>query len=201
MRFAFITALLLSSACGLAAASDLNVAVSGQFSSSVSPSQLAAPSGKFAISFYVPSTPMASNTDTLGFDTTFTGFEYQLNGSKVSAVPDYVRFATAGNLGLFTLFFGPESGFDSNGIAVPEFSFSGGQAFSGSTISPTILAGDYPLSGWSYSDSLNFDSHGASNSAVTISAGVPEPQPAGMFLSGACIFAAIIFWRKSSQAV
>ena len=51
-------------------------------------------------------------------------------------------------------------------MPIPEFSFSGDQVFSGTTASPTILAGSYPIADALYSDVLNFDDEGALGSAT-----------------------------------
>ena len=183
---------LLLMACGFAAASSLNVSVTGQFSSSVTASQLASPNGTFSVSFDVAGNPTATNTDLLGFDSSFAGFSYQLNGANVAATPESIRFATASNLGLFTLFFGPESGFDSNGVAIPELSFAGAQIFSGSTTSPTIVPGSYAVASWNYSDAANFDQHSTSSSVVLVVTAVPEPSNLGMTLAVAGLFALIL---------
>jgi hypothetical protein len=89
--------------------------------------------------------------------------------------PASIRFFTASNLGMFTAFFGPQSGF-SGGVPIPEFSFQGAQLFSGSTASPTLLAGTYPVSEFIYSDAANYDDRLPANFSLSV-ANVPEPSP------------------------
>ncbi len=195
-----LAVLFLSTACGFAAASTLNVSLTGQFSSSVTTTPLSAPGGAWDISFNVPSNPSAANTDLLGFDTSFSGFSYQLNGSNIATAPQSIRFSTTSNLGLFTLFFGPESGQDSNGNPIPEFSFQGKQAFSGTTNSPTIVPGTYTVASWIYSDASNYDSHNASGSFVTIAAtAVPEPSGLAIFAIAGLGLLAISRPRRSAS--
>jgi hypothetical protein len=139
-----------------ASASTLTMSVSGQFGPGVSADQLAAPNALWALSFTVDSNPAAANSDALGFDAPFSAFTYMLSGSAVAVSPGEIRFFTSANGGLFTIFFGPETGF-LNGMPIPEFSFSGGQVFSGTTASPTVIPGSYPVSDVIYSDAINFD--------------------------------------------
>jgi hypothetical protein len=169
-------------------AETLTVSVSGQFGSEVTTDQLAAPDASWALSFEVDSSPAASNSDALGFDAPFSDFSYMLNGSAVAVSPGEIRFFTSADGGLFTVFFGPETGFN-NGMPIPEFSLSGGQAFSGTTAGPTITAGSYPVADVIYSDALNFDDEGASGT-VTIkgtSSTVPEPSSLWLFLAAAAL--------------
>ncbi len=181
-RILLVLAASVFTLSGLARASTLAVSVSGQFSSPQGnqASQLWAPNAKWSLSFATNSNPSVSNTDLLGFDAPFSQFSYQLNGSNVAAAPTSIRFATAGNLGLFTLFFGPESGY-SNGNPIPEFSFEGPQAFSGLTTLPTLLAGSFNVSRWTYSDAVNYDDNTSPASVVTLA---PVPEPATLWLLG-----------------
>jgi hypothetical protein len=164
------------------------VSASGEFTSAVSADQLAAPSETWALSFEVDSNPTAAHPDEFGFDAPFSDFSYTLNGSAVAVTPESIRFYTSSDGGLFTVFFGPESGFF-NGMPIPEFGFSGGQVFSGTTSSPTIIPGSYPISDVTYSDSLNYDDEGASGT-VTItgaSATVPEPSSFWLYLTAVAL--------------
>ena len=167
---------------GLAHASTLLVSVSGQFSSPSGNqvSQLWAPNATWSLSFDVESNPTASNTNTVGFDAPFSDFSYELNGSGVAASPASIRFATTGGLGLFTLFFGPESGY-SNGNPIPEFSFEGLQAFSNTVTSPVLSPGSFQVSDWTYSDAVNYDENTSPASIVTLTA---VPEPADFWLLG-----------------
>jgi hypothetical protein len=99
-----------------------------------------------------------------------------LNGGSVAATPQFIRFYTNAGGGLFTLFFGPETGF-SNGQPIPEFTFSGNQVFSGTTASPIILTGSYPVSDALYSDAPNYDDEGASGTVVVSAQQTTVPEP------------------------
>jgi hypothetical protein len=117
----------------LASASTLVITGSGQFSSTDVPAPpLAQPGAVFAFSFSIDSNPIVSNATSLGFDVEFQNFVYKLNNAIVNVTPDDIRFSTAANGGLFTLFFGPESGF-LNGVPIPEFEFRGPQLFRAAT--------------------------------------------------------------------
>ncbi len=179
-KLPLLTLWLGVSACGFA--STLVISVGEQFSSSVTPTPLASPSGSWTMSFDVNSTPAATNTDPFGFDAPFANFSYHLNGVPVAMSPESIRFATDANLGLFTVYFGPESGYDSNGNAIPEFSFLGSQVFSGSTTTPAIVPGNYAVDSWTYSDNLNYDNHPSALGTVSIIlATIPEPSTGGLF--------------------
>ncbi len=81
------------------------------------------------------------------------------------------------------------SGPFNNGMATPEFSFSGNQVFSGTPASPTIIPGSYPVGDAIYSDAINFDEEGASGT-VTITAPqttVPEPSSLALVLTALAI--------------
>jgi len=162
-------------------ATPLVVSLSGVFSSPAGnqTDQLWSPNKTWAISFNLDSNPVAGNTDLLGFDAPFSHFTYTLNGSGLAVSPSFIRFSTAGNLGLFTLFFGPESGY-LKGNPIPEFAFQGPQAFSGTTTSPVFSAGSYRVSDWTYSDALNYDENTSPASVVTL-APTPEPSTALLF--------------------
>ena len=170
-------------------AATLIVSVSGQFGSGMSADEFAAPDATWALSFDVDSNPADENTDAFSFDAPFSDFSYLLNGSAIAVSPESIRFFTSDDGGLFTVFFGPETGFF-NGMPIPEFSFSGNQVFSGTTNSPTILPGSYPIADATYSDAANFDDEGASGT-VTISSPapsvVPEPSTFALFLTALAI--------------
>lgn len=172
---------------GAVSATTLLFSVAGQFSSSVTASPLAAPNAPWRLSFTVDSNPSAGNIDQLGFDTPFSNFSYLLNNSSVAAAPSIIRFFTTGNLGMFTVFFGPESGY-SNNVPIPEFSFLGAQLFSGATASPILTAGVYPVSEFIYSDAVNYDDHLPANISLSVTA-VPEPSPLTILLFGLVLIA------------
>ena len=145
------------------------------------------------------SNPVASNVDQLGFDAPFTDFTYSLNNSVVAASPASIRFSTDSDLGLFTVFFGPESGF-SNGVPIPEFSFQGAQLFSGSTANPTLLPGTYPVSEFIYSDAVNYDDHVPANFNVTVAnVNVPEPSQMVALVLGLVLIGCSQIYRLRSH--
>ena len=173
-----LTASLLA-LTGTVHAAEYVVSASGQFSNPAGnqADQLWAPNGIWALSFDVSSSPAVSNTTTLSFDVPVTQFTYKLNGATVAAAPSNISFYTSGDGGLFTLFFGSESG-SVNGVPIPEFIFEGAQAFSDSTTSPAFSMGSFAVSGVLYSDAVNYDA-GITSSPVTL-APVPEPST-GLF--------------------
>jgi hypothetical protein len=176
---------------GTVTASPLTVSVSGQFGAGVTADQLAAPDGTWALSFDVDSNPAAANTDMFSFDAPFSDFSYLLNGSAIAVSPESSRFFTSDDGGLFTLFFGPETGFF-DGMPIPEFSFSGDQVFSGTPDVPTILPSSYPVTDVTYSDAINFDDEGASGT-VTISAAAPTTVPEPSSFALVSIIVAVTF--------
>ena len=180
---------MLCASAATASASTLTVSVAGQFRSGVTDDQLAAPDALWALSFDVNSNPSAANTDALSFDAPFSDFSYTLSGSAIGVSPESIRFFDSSDGGLFTVFFGPETGFF-NGMPIPEFSFSGGQAFSGTTASPTIVLGSYPVADALYSDALNYDDEGASGT-VTIPAAASSTVPESSTL-WSCFLALIV---------
>jgi hypothetical protein len=165
----------------------------GQFGPGVTADQLAAPNALWALSFEVDTTPAAANPDVFGFDTPFTDFSYMLNGLAVAVTPESIRFYTSADGGLFTIFFGPETGFF-NGMPIPEFSFSGDQVFSGTTTSPVILSGGYPVRDVTYSDAINFDDEGASGTVTITGTSSTTPEPSDFSLCLAAL-ALLLFAR------
>jgi len=179
LLFAFIVSGLAST--WVLNANTVLVSVSGQFASTgVTADQLAAPNATWSMSFDVNNPPQETNVSSTGFDTTFTGFSYTLNGTSVSASPQNIRFFTAGGSqdGLFTVYFGPESGFQ-NGNPIPEFEFLGPQLFTGSTSSAAFSTGSFTGTEWIYSDVSNYDDH--VTSTVVRLAAVPEPSTLPLF--------------------
>src|SRR5215813_15025015 len=169
---------LLIAACP-ACASTLVISASGQFSSGNTPAPpLELPNAAFAFSFSMDSNPAVSNVTNLGFDIAFQNFVYRLNNVIVNAVPAEIRFSTAANGGLFTLFFGPESGF-LNGVPIPELEFRGPQAFTGTTAAPVIPLEIMAPTSWTYSDATNFDSQSAGLPSISVT---PAPEPSSMVL-------------------
>ena len=186
--FPWLMCLVLCVSAAPARADVLTVSVAGQFGPGVAADQLAAPDELWALSFEVDSSPAAANTDVFGFDAPFSDFSFMLNGSTIAVSPESIRFFTSSDGGLFTIFFGPETGFF-DGMPIPEFSFSGDQVFSGPTTMPTIIPGSYPVGDVTYSDSLNFDDEGTSG-RVTVAVSqstVPEPSTLPLFLTVAVL--------------
>ncbi len=162
----------------------IQVSASGRFASSdIADTPLVAPNANWGVSFIVNSPPTVTNVISTGFDTSFQNFRYTLNGTPVSTVTPNLRLFSSGGGGLFTLFFGPESGFDGSGNPIPELQLSGSALFSGSTSSPTISTGSFAISSWTYSDARNFDSQSPTGAAVTAAA-VPEPATWSLLLLG-----------------
>ncbi len=195
-RFVLWSALLVVLG-GVANASTLLFSAAGQFSSTVTPTLLTGPSALWSLSFAIDSNPVAGNADQLGFDAPFTSFTYSLNHSAVAATPASIRFSTASDLGMFTVFFGPESGF-MNGVPVPEFSFQGVQLFSGSTSNPTLLTGTYPVNEFIYSDAINYDDHLPANFSLSVT-NVPEPSQWVALVLGLALIGCSQIYRLRSQ--
>jgi hypothetical protein len=188
-RYRFVLPLFLALVAPFAVTgSSIGVSASGQFGSTVTADTLAAPGGTWDVAFDVDTMPAVSNQDALGFDAVFSNFTYMVNGMPIAFTPDEIRFYTTAGGGLFTLFFGPETGFQ-NGRLIPEFTFSGSQVFSGTTTSPTILAGDYSVSDVIYSDNVNYDDEGAAEAVAigsgSTTVGSPEPSTFGLLLVAA----------------
>jgi hypothetical protein len=179
-----------------AGAAPITISVSGQFPSSITAvPPLAAPNATFSISFVVDSNPTPSNMTSTGFDAPFSGFSYRLNGAPVGSTAQFIRFFTASDNGLFSVFFGPESGF-MNGIPIPIFEFQGPQLFTGTTSAPVFGFGTVQTTGWTYSDAQNFASP-SGNLPVTAT-----PEPSSLFLSGAGLGAALFgVVRRRARAV
>lgn len=178
--FAMVAAFLPS-----VTAAPLAVSVSGQFGVAVTADSLAGPGDSWTISFDIDSSPVTANADALGFDAPFSDFSYLLNGSAVAVSPESIRLYTTTGGGLFTVFFGSETGFY-NGQPIPEFTFSGNQVFLGTTSNPAILAGSYPVSDALYSDAVNYDDEGAKGTITILSSPItttaPEPSPFVLWL-------------------
>lgn len=178
----------------------LSISIGGVFGAGVTADQLAAPDAAWALSFDLSGNPAAANTDRFGFDVPFDGFKYTLDGSPIAVSPQSIRFFASEGGGLFSVYFGPESGFN-NGMPIPEFSFAGDQVFSGTTQMPVMLAGSYPVSDVTYSDSENFDDEGASGvvKIARVSVPVPEPSPFGFVLIGVLLLSPSIRRRTRTQ--
>ena len=185
-RLALSVAALFSTV-GLTGAAPLTVAANGVFLSSDSPTASATPSATWRLMFSVDNQPKATNAGSSSFDVPFSNFSYLLNGNAVSISPESIRLYSAATSGLFTVFFGPESGTGPNGNFVPEFTFSGPQLFSGSAQNPSILPGSYAVSETLYVDSVNFDDQvhpGTSVSVTGSSSATPEPASLALVVSG-----------------
>lgn len=177
----------------LSLAGTLTVSSSGMFSSGAPVTTWSAPSTTWSFSFNISSTPGVSNPDANGFDTTFSAFSYSLGGGSVATTPTRIRFFSTAASGLLEVNFVdgsmPEANPDTG------FIFSGSQAFSGSTSSPTVLVNSYPSTGaFFYSAGSPVDSFPGAIVNITAAAGggsssVPEPATlalvtAGMLLAG-----------------
>ncbi len=187
---------------GVASASTLAVSTSGSFGTADTVTSLTAPGASWAFSFNVNSQPVTSNTLASSFDVAFSNFNYKLNGTSVSETPSSIRFYDGSSQGLFTVFFGPESGILNNGNYTPEFSLYGPQLYTGTIASPTLLAGSFPVSESIFSDMANYDDQVSPGSFALVSA-VTTPEPATLgLLSVALMFAgALRFWRSRSESM
>jgi hypothetical protein len=181
-NFHMVKALLLSAiavaTCGVASSSSLYVSTSGVFSSSDTADALVSPNKQFTLQFVVDSnpTPLNGTVTSLGFDVPIIGFSYSLNGILIAATPSEIRFSTLANGGLFDVIFG-------SGLNAAEFSFAGGQMFSGSTSTPVLSVNTYSISSWTYSDPLNYDIQTPASLSVAVTA-TPEPSCLLLFLCG-----------------
>ncbi len=183
---AFISFLLFAIASTFAFA-DPVVTATGQFDSFASATTLSAPDATWSLGFTVNSP--ASNATPQGFDVSFSNFSYDLNGSPVSDSPEHIRFFDASSGGMFTVFWGSETGYDSMGNPIPELSLAGDQLFSGPT---SLLAGSYSATSWSYSDAVSYDSPNTpANVTVT-----PEPASGGLAFLALLLGGALLISRR-----
>jgi hypothetical protein len=183
MRKPLLLLILSIAACGMGSAEPLLfVSESGQFSSTDVADSLVAPNRIFSLSFAVDSdpTPVALSVTTDSFDVPVEAFSYDLNDVPVSVVPSEITFFTLGDGGLFNVTIG-------SGFTAEDFSFEGDQAFSGTTAAPVFAAGQYNVTGVTYSDPTNFDSPAAIGD-VSIS---PAPEPSTLLLIS-CGLAAVM---------
>lgn len=192
------TAVLLSAFGGVSTAVPLSITTSGVFSTTDTANALATPGGAYTLSFTVDSTPQVLNTGADGFDVPFANFQYGVSGTSESVEPASIRFYNQANLGLFAVFFGPETGIDRNGTLIPEFDFYGDAIYTGSASNPTVLPGIYAVTEAVYSDDSNFDDQFNPGSVVSVStangtAATPEPRTWGLSLAG--LLAAAFFVR------
>jgi len=167
--------------CGMASADVLDVSVSGQFSNSDVADALVTPNGLFSLSFPVDSnpTPVTGTVTSLGFDVPVENFTYSVNNTPVAVTPSEIRFNTFANGGLFDVTIG-------SGLTAAEFDFQGDQAFSGTTAAPVFAAGNYAISGWTYSDPVNYDSPTPVSGTVAVT-----PEPSTTLLVSCCLAALI----------
>ena len=197
--FKLITSAISLAFAACVGASPLEFSTSGHFSSTVSASQLTAPGAAWSLSFALNSQPMTINAGTDGFDAPFSQFSYDLAGLPVAATPSSIRFYGSSNGGLFTVFFGPESGHDSSGMFIPEFVFSGPQLYSGTTQNPALSAGSYAVSEILYTDNTNYDDQLNPASAISVAnAGLATPEPASLALFSAMlmVFACALLMKR-----
>lgn len=181
--------LLFTAGLGMASASTFYITTSGQFSSADTAGPLVSPNGTYTLTFEAVSnpTPVSGTVTGLGFDIPLGVFSYTLNHTAVGVTPSEIRFNTLANGGLFDVTIG-------SGLSAEEFDFQGVQAFTGTTSSPTISAGSFSISSFTYSDPVNFDSQTLGGASVQISA-TPEPASATLILGG---LAALLVLRRSS---
>jgi hypothetical protein len=182
MRKPLLLLILSVATCGMGTAGPLLfVSTSGQFSGTDAADSLVAPNGIFSLSFAVDSnpTPLALSVTANSFDVPVEDFSYQLNNIPVSVVPSEITFFDLADGGLFGITIG-------TGFNAEEFNFQGDQLFSGTTAAPVFAAGQFNVTGVTYSDPTNFDTPAAIGD-VAIS---PAPEPATLLLF-ACGLAAV----------
>jgi hypothetical protein len=184
----FLTAITFAIAASeLTYGASLSFSTSGSFAAGDFQDALVTPGATWQLSFKVDSPPSATNAGLDGLDIGFGDFSYLVNNSPVAATPQSIRFYQAANNGLFTVFFGSESGADARGNFIPEFSFSGPVLFSGSSSDPSIASGGYPIAEMLYTDASNYDDQvNAGVVTVATSIATPEPVSAGLLLLGGC---------------
>ena len=184
-----------SSFSGVISAAPFTVSTSGTFSTAATATALVTPGADWNFRFNLDSQPVASNTRIGSFDVAFSDFSYIVNSSTVAAAPSSIRFSDTAGLGLFTLYFGPESGVQDNGNYTPEFAFYGPQLYSGTVDNPTVLTGSFPVSESLFADGANYDDQFAPGTSVLVRAGstsaVPEPSTMGFLSLALALFTAL----------
>lgn len=168
---------LLTLIASIASANPILFSVSGQFSDAdenpdLVANTLVAPDAVFSLSFLIQGNPVSSDVTAGGFNVPFSDFRYQLNNVPVNVTPDFIRFWTTPAGGLFSVFFGPTTGFI-NGIPIPVFEFTGPQLFSGTNAAPVFAEGAFQTGGIAYSDEQNLDF--PTGLTVQLTA-IPEPS-------------------------
>lgn len=199
LRSLFLIALVAS----FASASPILVSVSGQFSDldenpDIVANDLIAPDGIFSLRFIVDSNPTPSDSLVGGFDLLFSSFQYELNSTPVNVTPDFIRFFTTPAGGLFSVFFGPKTGF-LNGVPIPVFEFTGTQLFTGTPAAPVFADGAFPASGLIYTDKDNFDSP-AGPFQVQLTA-LPEPSTFGLVGIASLLIGVSGWLKRTSKTV
>ncbi|MDQ2945935.1 MAG: hypothetical protein M3Y27_08335 [Acidobacteriota bacterium] len=168
----------------------------GVFGSADTATDLASPGSTYSLGFTVDNNPQVSNAGSDGFDVAFSDFQYTFGGRAGNAIPESIRFFNESNNGLFTVYFGPESGVDANGNFIPEFAFFGTSLYSGPEANPLILPGTYAVREAVYSDNINYDDQFNPANVITVgSVATPEPSTASLtlltlLLAGSIPFAA-----------
>ena len=174
MRKPLLLLIVAIAACGMGSAAPLLfVSASGQFSSTDTAGPLVAPDGVFSLRFAVDSepTPLVGSVTATSFDVPVEDFSYELNNVPLTVVPSEITFFTLADGGMFGVTIG-------SGFTADEFSFEGDQLFGGTTAVPLFAAGEYNITGVTYSDPANFDSLAAiGNVSVT-----PAPEPSTLLL-------------------
>jgi hypothetical protein len=172
------------------------------FSSGAPTTTFSAPSTAWFFSFNVSSGPLVGgNPDSNGFDVAFTNFTYQLGAANVVTTPARIRFFCQSITCPFGLF-----NVDILATAMPDdnpitgFEFSGAQAFSGSTSSPTILTGAYsttaPTNFFSGDSTTVKDFFSGAAINITAPTGTPEPATFAM-VAAAC---GLLAWMRRRQS-
>ncbi len=172
---------------------------SSVFQSGAPVTQFTEPEATWAFSFTIDSNLSPSQVTDVGFDVTFSNFNYTLNGVAVNITPE-IRFFLADFGGMLDINFvqGPAEDMD----PVTGLAFCGPSIFTGSTSAPTLQAGTYLSDGgvfWSGSSPVQ----SLSGTVVTgeDTSGVPEPNTIFEILgAGVCFMASGIMRRLRRRA-
>jgi hypothetical protein len=156
-----------------ALANYVHVTAGGYFDATVPLTFFSAPNAPWGLQFDIGIYGFtAISPDANGFSVPWDNFRYTVSGVQVPASgPDTIRFYTFDYDGLFDV--QGQSNPMSDWFTIALF---GDQAFSGSTDSPTILPGHYPVTGGGFMLNGNPSFQDPAGSWVDIVEIVPEPS-------------------------
>jgi hypothetical protein len=186
----------------LGVAGTLMVASSGIFSSGAPSTTWSAPNASWSFSFNVSDTPVpvSGSDDSFGFDVPFSNFTYTLAGGDVVTTPLRIRFWSSPGI-LDVYFLEQSSPPVSDDLPATGFDIMGAPAFSGTSSTPTILAGSYPASGAMFyhggAAADFFEAVTVNIAAPPVDSSVPEPATLTMVGAGFCLLG----WIRRSRKV